>query len=64
MDEIPVYIINLEHRTERKEQILKELEKNYINNFKFIKAIPGNTLNLEELLKNGTINFNKRKIGF
>ena len=62
MDEIPVYIINLEHRTERKEQILKELEKNYINNFKFIKAIPGNTLNLEELLKNGTVNFNKIKM--
>ena len=34
-----VYIINLEHRTDRKQQIISELSRVGITNYEFFKAI-------------------------
>ncbi len=39
MNNIPIYIINLEKRKDRKEEIIKELNKYKIDNYEFIKAI-------------------------
>ena len=37
-----IFIINLEYRTDRKEEIIKELKKHNIYNYEFFKAIrPG-----------------------
>lgn len=37
-----IYIINLEHRTDRKNSIIKQLEKEGITNYEFVNAVNGN----------------------
>ena len=39
MDIDKIFIINLEHRTDRKEQIIKEMKKVGVTNYEFFKAI-------------------------
>lgn len=49
MKEIPIYIINLENSIQRREKLTANLEKHKVINYKFIKAVSGYDLNLEEL---------------
>lgn len=43
------YVVNLEKDKNRKENVLVQLKKQNINNFKFVKAVDGNKLTDEEL---------------
>jgi glycosyl transferase family 25 len=47
-----VFIINLEHRIDRREKILKELEKVGIENYEFFKAIKPNVNMVKEWNRN------------
>ena len=52
-----IYIINLERRTDRKEQIIKQLKKYKITNYEIINAVDGKNIIIQELfnkLKNKT----------
>lgn len=53
IDNIPIYIINLKNRPDRKRRILNELSKHNINhsNTTIIDAINGNDLNISWLMK-------------
>lgn len=62
MNEIPIHVINLEHRTDRKEKLLKEFKKHNITNFNFTKAIHGNSLDLNEMEHNKEISPAIRKM--
>ena len=56
-----IYIINLEHRKDRKDSVIKQLEKEGITNYEFITAINGNDDEISNLFKN--IRKNGSKIG-
>ena len=49
LEEFKVYIINLKQSTERRESILREINKQNIKSFELIEAVDGNKLNNEEL---------------
>jgi len=61
MDVDRVFIINLKHRTDRKEQVLKELERLEIKNFEFFDAIQPKT---QEDLDNWHLDFLKERPGW
>jgi GR25 family glycosyltransferase involved in LPS biosynthesis len=52
---IPIYVINLENRIDRKEHILNEFQKHDIKNYTFTKAVHGHALDLDELENNHII---------
>ncbi len=56
-----IYIINLEHRTDRKDSIIKQLEKEGITNYEFVNAVNGNDSTILKLFKK--IRKNGSKIG-
>jgi GR25 family glycosyltransferase involved in LPS biosynthesis len=56
-----IYIINLEHRKDRKDSVIKQLEKENITNYEFITAVNGNDDEIINLFKN--IRKNGSKIG-
>jgi hypothetical protein len=56
-----IYIINLEHRTDRKDSVIKQLEKEGITNYEFINAVNGNDSTILKLFKK--IRKNGSKIG-
>jgi hypothetical protein len=56
-----IYIINLEHRTDRKESVIKQLEKEGITNYEFINAVNGTDSTI--LKKFNKIRKNGSKIG-
>ena len=60
LEEFKVYIVNLRKDTERKKNIVNELAKQNIKNYKFIEAVDGNNLSKEDL-KN-CLYINKKKI--
>ena len=49
LEDFKVYIVNLKNSTERKKNILNELVKQNIRNYKFIEAVDGNNLSKEDL---------------
>ena len=49
LEKFKVYIVNLKLSKARKEQILRELNKQKIKNFELIEAVDGNKLNKEEI---------------
>ena len=49
LEEFKVYIINLKQSRERKDSILKEIDRQNIKNFEIIEAVDGNKLKKEEL---------------
>ena len=49
LEEFQVYIINLKQSTERRKSILIQLEKQNINNFKFIDAVDGKKISKNDL---------------
>lgn len=46
----PVYVINLESRTDRLDYIKNELEENNITDYEIIKAIDGSNFNFDEII--------------
>lgn len=48
-DMLPIHIINLPHRPDRRASILAELNKHNITNYDFVEAIPGSGLNLDTI---------------
>jgi GR25 family glycosyltransferase involved in LPS biosynthesis len=56
-----IYIINLEHRTDRKDSVIKQLEKEGITNYEFVNAVNGNDSTILKLFKK--IRKNGSKIG-
>ena len=55
IDEIPIHIINLKNRIDRKEKVLKELQKFKIENYFFHEAVDKNSLDLKDLLSSNKI---------
>jgi len=64
---LPIKIINLEHRTDRKESTIKELEKHNVTNYEFIKAVDGkkleSSLELKKLFEGNKFNNRRGVIG-
>lgn len=64
---LPIKIINLKHRNDRKNNIINEFNKNNINNYDFVDAIYGNELelndNIVEIFKNNDFGNRKSFIG-
>jgi len=56
-----IYIINLEHRKDRKDSVIKQLEKEGITNYEFINAVNGTDSAISKMFKN--IRKNGSKIG-
>lgn len=56
-----IYIINLEHRTDRKDSVIKQLEKEGITNYEFVNAVNGTDSTILKMFKK--IRKNGSKIG-
>ena len=56
-----IYIINLEHRTDRKDNVIKQLKKEGITNYEFVNAVNGTDSTILKLFKK--IRKNSSKIG-
>lgn len=61
-DEIPIHVINLARRTDRRTQMIKKLQMQKITNYQFVEAVPGETLNIDEMESQGQINFSHRRL--
>lgn len=59
---IPIHVINLPHRTDRKAKIIEELARVKLTNYTFTEAIHGSTLDVEAMEKAGEISFKCRKL--
>jgi len=63
----PIKIINLERRPDRKELTIKELEKNNIKDYQFVKAVDGKklepTLELKKIFQGNNFKNGKGEIG-
>lgn len=62
LDDIPVHVINLPHRTDRKEKIIQELKTHNITNYTFVDAIHGDTLNVDQMLEDKLVDFKHRRL--
>lgn len=47
---IPIHIINLKHRIDRKEKLIAELKKHNIENYSFVNAIDGSVFDFSEII--------------
>lgn len=54
---MPIYVINLPNRTDRKARVRNELVRTRLTNYKFVDAIHGNTLDVDAMKENGMIDF-------
>ncbi len=59
---IPIYVINLPNRTDRKTKILQEFTKHNITDYTITTAIHGNTLDVEQMEKDNLISFSHRRL--
>ena len=59
---IPVHIVNLENRIDRKNKLLEELKKHDVKNYTFTNAVNGYDLNIDEMALNKTVDFTHRKL--
>lgn len=59
---IPIHVINLEHRTDRKIKLLEQFAKHNITNYTFVNAVYGDKLDIDEMLASGEINFSDRQL--
>lgn len=59
---IPIHVINLPHRIDRKSKLIAEFEKQKITNYTFADAIHGETLNIEEMSNKGIVDFRIKKL--
>lgn len=64
LDKIPIYVINLEHRKDRKDRITKAFKDAGIINYKINKAVNGKDLDVEKLRKDGMIKGDTLKKGW
>ena len=62
-----IHVINLEHRIDRKENMIEQFKKEQINNYKFVKAVYGNNIKqtneLQNLFQGNDFNYRKGVIG-
>lgn len=58
--DMPIYVINVESRPDRKKNIEETLQDNNINNATIIKAVDGKKLDMKSLINDGVINTNKK----
>lgn len=63
LNNLKIYIINLESRSDRKQQIETQLKTQNITNYEFIKAINGKELNVDDLQKQNIISKSDLKKG-
>tara|TARA_Y100000996_G_C22506219_1_gene636517 strand:+ start:61 stop:804 length:744 start_codon:yes stop_codon:yes gene_type:complete len=49
LKKLKVYIVNLKHSTKRRDNIINEVKKQNITNYKLIDAVDGNNISLEKL---------------
>lgn len=59
---IPIHIINLEHRADRRKKVIRELAVRKINEYRFVTAINGKTLDIDQMEKDGSISYLHRKL--
>lgn len=59
---IPIHVINLERRIDRKVMLLQEFEKHSITNFTFYKAIEGKDIDFVKLAADGLISYRDRQM--
>lgn len=52
---VPIHIINLEHRQDRKSKMLIQLSEHHIDDFMFWKGVKGKDLNIDQMICDGTI---------
>lgn len=59
---IPIHIINLPHRTDRKEKLLSELKRHKVENYVFADAVNGADLDIEAMVARGDVDFSHRQL--
>jgi len=59
---IPVHIINLEHRTDRKTRITEELIQQGIFDFRFVTAVNDKDLKIDQMIEEGLIQIKDRRL--
>jgi GR25 family glycosyltransferase involved in LPS biosynthesis len=64
INNVPIYVINLEHRKDRKDRLIDAFQKANIKNYKITKAINGKDLDVNKLYDVGLVKNKKLKRGW
>lgn len=62
MDDIPIHVINLPKRTDRRYKVVKALHQAKLTNYTFINAIDGLTLDLSSMERDGLVDRTTRHL--